>query len=79
MNPVQHYYHLIFWHSQHTLDKYFNTVSYILSLFFYTVKMETSIQANGMAITKGKEKLTTQTELNIRDNGIEIIGVKIIS
>ena len=27
--------------------------------------METSIQANGMVITKGKEKLATRTELNI--------------
>ena len=30
-----------------------------------TQKMETSIQANGMVITKGKKKLTTRTELNI--------------
>ena len=36
-----------------------------------TQRMETSIQANGMVITKGKEKLTTRTELNIRDTGIE--------
>ena len=35
-----------------------------------TQRMETSIQANGMVITKGKEKLTTRTELNIRDTGI---------
>ena len=28
------------------------------------------IQAYGMVITKGKEKLTTRTELNIRDTGI---------
>ena len=38
---------------------------------YTTQRMETSIQANGMVITKGKEKLTTRTELNIRDTGIE--------
>ena len=32
-----------------------------------TQRMETSIQANGMVITKGKEKLTTRTELNISE------------
>ena len=36
-----------------------------------TKQIETSIQANRMVITKGKEKLTTRTELNIRDTGIE--------
>ena len=36
-----------------------------------TQRMETSIQANGMVITKGNEKLTTRTELNIRDTGME--------
>ena len=36
-----------------------------------TQRMETSIQANRMVITKGKEKLTTRTELNIRDTGME--------
>ena len=30
-----------------------------------TQRMETSVQANGMVITKGNEKLTTRTELNI--------------
>ena len=34
--------------------------------------METSMQANGM-VEKGKEKLTTQTELSIQVNGMVII------
>ena len=33
------------------------------------------MQANGM-VEKGKEKLTSQTELSIRDNGMVIIGIK---
>ena len=44
----------------------------ILPAFFYTQKMDTSIQANGMII-KDKEKLTTRTETSILDTGIMIM------
>ena len=45
----------------------------ILPAFFYTQKMETSIQAYGLIVMKDKEKLTTRTERSMRDNGNIIV------
>ena len=57
---------------------YFDIPNHILSSFYHTKQMETSIQANGIIIIKAKDKLTTQTELSIQDTGIILVVVIMI-
>ena len=54
---------------------YFNITICILFSFFYTIGIETNIMENGMVTEEGVEKLSTKTELSIKENGI---GVRVM-